>query len=66
MIELSHDEQLEIDAALHDGEGWSLPSDTPANLIGTLSSKGMIRMHLGRWQLTPLGFSYTKMFEGRS
>jgi hypothetical protein len=60
--ELTPEEQIEIDAALHDGEGWALPNDMPEALAERLEAKGMIRMHEGRWQLTPAGFSRSLMF----
>jgi len=65
MIILSHDEQLEVDQAVHDGDGWALPPGMPEGLQQQLESKGIIRFEKDRWQLTPVGFSYSRMFEGR-
>lgn len=61
---LPEGEQAQIDAAVHDGEGWALPEGTAEGLIETLSTKGLIRMWKGRWQLTPAGFGQSAMFRG--
>lgn len=63
MTGLTADEAATIAAAEHDGEGWALRGDIPAAVREGLASKGLIRLHLGRWQLTPLGFSQSPMFK---
>jgi hypothetical protein len=63
LIALSIDEQIEIDRAEHDGEGWALPPHTPGPLQERLATKGLIRLWKGRWQLTPLGYSKTSRFK---
>jgi len=65
VITIRHDEQAEIDAATHDGEGWALQGGIPEDVRARLEEKGLIRFWMGRWQLTPVGFSYSRMFEGR-
>ncbi len=63
MIALSIDEQVEIDRAEHDGDGWALPQHTPEPTRERLATKGLIRLLNGRWQLTPLGYSKTSRFK---
>lgn len=65
MINLTFDEQTEIDEAWKDADGWALSVGTPENLRKRLEDKGLIRFWNERWQLLPVGFSYTRMFEGR-
>lgn len=52
----------EIRAAKHDGEGWAMRSELSEPLRESLASKGLIRLSAGRWQLTPIGFTYTLGF----
>lgn len=54
---LGDGERAAIAEAEHDGEGWAMRGDLSPALRETLSSKGLIRLHMGRWQLTPAGFS---------
>jgi hypothetical protein len=59
-------EQIEIDAAKHDGERWALPRDASLQVVEALAAKGLIEMANGTWHLTRSGFALTTMAQRRS
>jgi hypothetical protein len=63
---ISFDEQIEIDAAKHDGQRWALPRDTSSHVVEALAAKGLIETANGTWHLTRSGFALTTMAKGRS
>jgi hypothetical protein len=61
MPDLSAAEQRTIDAAQHDGGGWVMPKDVPADLMETLAKAGLVRFWAQRWQLTRKGYACSQM-----
>jgi hypothetical protein len=62
MRKLSASEQLAIDGAEHDGAGWVMPKGVPAETMERLATGGLVRFWSQRWQLSPLGFALSRMF----
>jgi hypothetical protein len=62
MSSLTAAEQDALDRAEHDGAGWVMPSNVPAELMQQLATAGLVRFWARRWQLSPEGFARSSMF----